>query len=337
MPHRRPPRRPRRAPARPWWSIILAFTLALSALPVVHAAPASGAKEPPLPEEAHEYYKQAEISRAQGNHATAAQLFTAAYLELGPPGQPTQWPDSRGSLTGNIYNAWLAAYNEHHRIEHLCSLYAHLTAYRREALPASQAQRVTEKLVDLERTLAATQGRQTSLEDACRSLEPEAPPVVDRAPPNAADQPANGTDRPPSNVTLVEDPPDKISDERRRRHRDLTASGATALVIGLVGLAGMSAPLLLGARLERADDALIATLNAEMRDLTAQELTDAQERSRQGIRYNKIAISTGISGGVLVALGVSLLIAGARLRPRNIAVRPSLSPTSGGLTVHLRF
>lgn len=333
MPRRRLPRRPRRAPARPWWSLLLALALALAALPVVHAAPASGAKEPPLPEEAREYHKQAESSRAQGNHATAAQLFKAAYRELGPPGQPTQWPKSRGALTAEIYTELLAAYNEHRWIGHLCGLHEHLTAYREEALPAFQAQQVAEMLVELERTVAATTGRETTLEDACRSARPEAAPVVDRAQPMAVKpQPSTDADRQPPVVT-----PDKISNERRPRHRELTASGAVLLAIGLGGVAGMSVPLVLGKRLERADDALIQKLNAEMRDLTPSELADSQERSRQGIRYNKLAVATGVSGGVLVALGASLLIAGARLRPRKLSVRPSLSPTGGSLTVHLRF
>lgn len=102
--------------------------------------------------------------------------------------------------------------------------------------------------------------------------------------------------------------------------------GGSSLGLGLGSLAAMTATLVGGARLDREGHAVAQSTgvaNGEYQDLLA-----------RGAAQNQAALATGIVGGVLMAVGGSLLVVAA-VRHKQAKRRVAVYPTLGG--VQLRF
>lgn len=101
--------------------------------------------------------------------------------------------------------------------------------------------------------------------------------------------------------------------------------GGSLMSFGVGSLAGMTAFLVNGARLDREGRELAATAN----------VMDGEYQTLlvRGQSQNRAAIATGVIGGVLTAVGISLLIVGAvRYKPLKNP-RVAVTPAPGGVQV----
>lgn len=336
------PHRPHgaRAPGAAAFAAFTALTLVSASLPrIADAAPAAApaAKEPPLPAEASEYYQQALRSRSQGHHAIAAELFVAAYRVIDTPEGRKTWPLARGTAIASIYDALVTAYNQDGDLRHLCDLHAHLGSYVDTLDPAqTQAKAGRDKLASIALTITAKSG--AGVDATCSALAaPEPSPVTDPPPRDAAAAPPVA---PPKSDTPVASPPsddEPRDDPRERQRRVMTTSGGVLVGIGAISLGVMTGALVRGNQIIAGLDAKTAQLKAEMRPATEEERAEAREADRQGERANAIAWATGVSGAVLLGVGVALLAAAGKRRSRDLSVAPAITPTTVGATVHLRF
>ena len=120
-------------------------------------------------------------------------------------------------------------------------------------------------------------------------------------------------------VLAVITPHEVLRNMSDNRSKGFIAGGAAAFALGLGGFAMMTAGLVRGPQLEREHDR-----EPDQRDEIKQQIETS----------NKIAIAGGVTGGLLTALGVSLLIVGAHGRQRK---QLAVVPGPGTLTIRGRF
>jgi hypothetical protein len=122
-----------------------------------------------------------------------------------------------------------------------------------------------------------------------------------------------------------------LAESEARRQRKLQTIyygvGGSSVGVGLGLLGWMTAALVVGAKLER-EGHDIATMVGVPDDEYAQQLA-------KGAAQNRIALATGIVGGLLTSAGVTLLSVTLARRERDRASRVTASPTCNG--VELRF
>ena len=117
---------------------------------------------------------------------------------------------------------------------------------------------------------------------------------------------------------------------RDRRTLALTATGATLLGLGAGMLAMMTSGLITGAAAEREGQAAI---NADP-NASASQL---QPHTRKGQTGNRLAIAGGVTGGILAATGIALVVTGQRRKRRRITITPSIARHRLGTTLSWEF
>ena len=119
-----------------------------------------------------------------------------------------------------------------------------------------------------------------------------------------------------------------------RRARALTIAGAVTLSIGVGALAAMGGGLAWGAKLESRGEGMVADEPGVMAD-------DLGNVVKRGKTANGLAIGMGAAGGVLVATGIGLLVAGRvgakKQGPSQRAVAPVFGRGLVGVSARWRF
>ena len=165
-------------------------------------------------------------------------------------------------------------------------------------------------------------------------------PIIDPEPSPAS--PAGMTSnpdasKPPSGSTDdAQDPRSRL--DRDRRAVAMTAVGGSAIGLATIALGVMTAFIIQGHQRHTALDALRAEVQMRGPDavLNAEEFAYGEQLNLEGLRANKIALSTGISGGAVLAAGVILTTIG-RMRASELSLVPNASQTSLGATLSIRF
>jgi hypothetical protein len=128
---------------------------------------------------------------------------------------------------------------------------------------------------------------------------------------------------------------------RDRKGIALTAVGGAAIALGVVSLGVMATYLSRGAQASGELETLRETIlmrTGEDTGWTEAEKERSATLNDLGKQYDKIALGTGIAGGVALLSGVILTaVGGKRLRSRQVSMAPNASLTSLGASLHLRF
>lgn len=119
--------------------------------------------------------------------------------------------------------------------------------------------------------------------------------------------------------------PDRGPEGDPKRARALIGSGAALLVVGVGGLAMMTAGLVVG---RRAND---------ISDLEDDDIEARRDQFRRGRTGNALAIAGGVTGGVFAITGAVLLALGEKERRKTLAWAPVLGPDELGLALAVRF
>lgn len=128
----------------------------------------------------------------------------------------------------------------------------------------------------------------------------------------------------------------------RRRGRIFTSSGAALTSVGIVGLAVMATGLGLGRATDRRIDTLKADKLASGDDWSLPCIDDPCSAARRGeldpllargSASNTLAIVGAVTGGALLATGVTLLVLGRKQQreARQLELTPTLAPRASGL------
>jgi hypothetical protein len=131
------------------------------------------------------------------------------------------------------------------------------------------------------------------------------------------------TKPPPGPVEEAEPPPPET--KRRDPARAMVIGGSVAIGIGVLGLAGMTAAMVVG---NRAND----LGGVEPDDLDARE-----NKFDRGRAANAGAIAAGVIGGAALAAGIALVVVGTKRRANTTAFAPMLGRGLAGLGFAGRF
>lgn len=330
--------------------LALAVAAQLATAAPAHASDATSSAETeavdapsdPLPE-VNRYLKEAATKTGQGHHVAAADLYIAAYDLLD---DPRRFRNERSSVMSMIYGALIAAYesaeSDTAKLSRGCRLRGLLVAFiddlERSYGDASgsfpEVVNARDKLQSLDLMLAA-HGEPEAVCATYDAAEPRrAIPMLDPAKPSRSfDQSANAGGSSPSFIDPAEDNPE------RRRGARIAAVGGALIGVGAIGLGVMTPFLVRGAQMRDEVQAIYDVVEARGDGVvTDDEYAEAEYYDGQGRRANAVAIATGVTGGAALITGVALAVVGRkRMRSAKMSVSPQVSPTTAGLSLHMRF
>ncbi len=306
--------------------------------------PAEDPPKDPMPE-VLSYFEEAAEAEEQGRYVAAADLYEAAYVLLD---DARKYRNPRSTAISQIYKSLLTAYENANtktgRLHHACRLRKLMTQYLRE-LRAGYGEASesfpevyfgSEKLASLDLMIASYGDPEklcpTDVHDPVVMLDPESTnkPPVDTI--SSTDKAAQG----PS----TDDTQHPIEPARDRKAVAMTAVGGSSIGLGAIALGVMTAYIIQSA--ERSSDIEQLGEKIAMRGpnplLTAEEIAYGDRLSREGLLANKIALGTGIGGGIVLVTGVILTAIGRkRMRSNELSLVPNASRTSLGATLSIRF
>ena len=349
------------------WAPAILVALLFSAGPVLAGTPAAQAAQAedevqdstadPIIIEASGYFRLAEERDRERKPVAAADLYIAAYKLLD---DPRKYRNERGTALAKIYGALMTAYEEagdnSGRISHACTLrnvmsdyLADLEAtYGEESEGFAEVHTARDKLRELDLTIAA-HGAPERLCEAPKDQPHRSVAMLgsgSRGPvrQSVESSPSEATE-PERSARIQPGPVDArfnadIEPTRDRKAVILTVVGGTALSLGAASLGVAALYISRGAQ----TNSRLRTLKQEVTmrtaagGLTEEEEAEVNGLRRDGSRFNTIALTAGIAGGVTLLSGVILTaIGGKRLRSRQVEMAPNATMTSLGATLHLRF
>jgi VIT1/CCC1 family predicted Fe2+/Mn2+ transporter len=300
----------------------------------------------PLPE-VNRYLKEAATKTGQGHHVAAADLYIAAYDLLD---DPRRFRNERSSVMSMIYGALIAAYeraeSDTAKLSRGCRLRGLLVAFlddlERSYGDASgsfpEVVNARDKLQSLDLMLAAHGEPEAVCATYDAAAEPRrAIPMLDPAKPSRSFGQPSGPGASAGSQSFI-DPTD--DNPERRSGARVTAVGGVLIGVGAIGLGVMTPFLVRGAQMigeiERINE--VVESRGPDADRTAEEQTEAEYYDAKGREANIVAYSTGIAGGAALVTGVVLVVLGRKkMRSAKMSVTPQLSPTTAGLSLHMRF
>ncbi len=314
-------------PPRRWIAGLLGLWLAVSPSWAV----ASQSPEPTkpvdeanqkLPSRVVELYRSADRELQAKNYPQAVTLAEKV-LEMMPPDR-----GERGTVVETLFRAYLGLYEQDHNPRDLCRVNELLVEHERIVHQAygDDSDNVT-------RILEAIHNHRTTVEALLQHDNVVCPNKVTAVPEPPAVEPLRPK---PVERMVVKSTPVEHGEDRPNRPAVIT--GGT-----FVGLGGL---LLIGTAVSAG---VYTSNNAVLRHyldlgetldrpLTAGEMEKVDTAHRRNSVLNDMMIGMGISGAVMMVVGVPVLAVGMhRRRVKKVSFRPEVSPTHAGLSLSGRF
>jgi hypothetical protein len=276
---------------------------------------------------------------SSGDYAGALAAFQRAYAAMPDPVAQRR---GREAVLGSLRSTYTRLYEASHERAQLCAWRATLVSHT-DALRARLGASATQETMGLDGLRAqvdADVARDFPGDPHC--VPPSATAVAGAPTSSPAPAPVTTTTpvytRPPAVQTVPPLPPrqEPAPVGSTDREQKMWRAGGISLGVGILGLLGMGAGLVVADNREKA----IVDLEEMLADKNLKPTEDDIERAdrfrRQATIASGAAIGLGIGGGVLLITGIALMAAGRNGRRANQA---SVAPTVGvwGLAVGGRF
>lgn len=292
-------------------SAVLAASLALAA----PAAPAAS----PLPPEASAHNERGMALYADGDLEGAYAELAQAYAAM-PDAK--KYDVGRDTVLASMRAALLDLYDKTGEARHLCRARDLLVTHL-EALLLAFGE---------DTTIEDVPGTVWRIEQIDARLREHVPKPGEPLEPCSRGPMRVSALRPAPAVPLAAPP-----QPQRDGSRPWTIAGGLTLGLGGALLGAMTYALFMRRASYLAIDRLDVLAEARG-EATPAELAAAAAYSEAGQRHRTVAIATGVSGSLLAAAGIAVLVASqVRARRGRVALSPTLSPWSAGLSLRGSF
>lgn len=301
-----------------------ALSASLAAPPIASAGPATAKAQPaadaPLAR-AGALAQEAQTLFETADYAGAIELWTQAYAAL--PDDPA-YAAQRSVLAYQIAQACVEAYSLDPQVVYLRKAERLFTGYLQTISPKDKATHdaVEQTLVDLRAKISEAEARAAQ----ARGLDADEAERQRSAAAAEAEAKARKQREAEAEARRV------AARRELRKWRGVTVAGGAMIGAGAVMLGVMTFGLARGARLD--DDGFAA----KMQGTGDPELY--QDLLRQGTAANKLAVATGVIGGLFLVSGIGLIAAGStgqRRARRELAWSPTWLRGGAGLSLVGRF